>query len=355
MKSIRRIFLVLAPATALFAAQSESNTSTIAFSDPAKSGRLEVRLARGDVRIQGADTAAVTVNSVAKPATSAPRKDGLRVISSAASFSLTEKDNLVVLDATADGWGVKNKPEFNLTVPRGTAVVVQNSWGGDITCAGIAGNLEINSMNGEVRLDEISGGAVVSTMNGEIRANIRELRKGSPLSFTSMNGEVVLRVPADAGATVRLRTQNGAVLTDFDETALVTKTESTARTGGSTPYGHRGLPEQVQERIRHATQVSVTAVHEAIAAVKDGFEAAKERNDALDHEAEVARGSATKDSAPVTTGKPSTVPKPPRAPKPVIATISGGKLVTGTLNGGGAEISVSTMNGDVTLRKLDAK
>jgi hypothetical protein len=35
-------------------------------------------------------------------------------------------------------------------------------------------------------------------------------------------------------------------------------------------------------------------------------------------------------------------------------TITGGKLVTGTLNGGGPEISVSTMNGDVTLRKIDA-
>jgi hypothetical protein len=36
-------------------------------------------------------------------------------------------------------------------------------------------------------------------------------------------------------------------------------------------------------------------------------------------------------------------------------TITGGKMVTGTLNGGGPEISVSTMNGDVVLRKLEAK
>ena len=42
-------------------------------------------------------------------------------------------------------------------------------------------------------------------------------------------------------------------------------------------------------------------------------------------------------------------------PMPPIPTISGGKLVTGTLNGGGPEISVATMNGDVTLRQLEAK
>ena len=40
---------------------------------------------------------------------------------------------------------------------------------------------------------------------------------------------------------------------------------------------------------------------------------------------------------------------------PAIPTMTGGKLVTGTLNGGGPEISVSTMNGDVTLRQLEVK
>ena len=39
----------------------------------------------------------------------------------------------------------------------------------------------------------------------------------------------------------------------------------------------------------------------------------------------------------------------------VIPTLTGGKLVTGTLNGGGPEISVATMNGDVTLRQLEKK
>lgn len=43
-----------------------------------------------------------------------------------------------------------------------------------------------------------------------------------------MNGEITIRVPTDAKADVRLRTQNGAILTDFDEKALVTKIEITA-------------------------------------------------------------------------------------------------------------------------------
>ena len=63
-------------------------------------------------------------------------------------------------------------------------------------------------------------------MNGEISADIVALKQNTPLSFTSMNGEVALRLPADAKANVRLRTHNGTILTDFDETQLVTKTAS---------------------------------------------------------------------------------------------------------------------------------
>jgi len=62
-------------------------------------------------------------------------------------------------------------------------------------------------MNGSIRLDDVSGSVVISTMNGEIQASMRELRNGKPLSFQSMNGEIVLRLPADSKANVRVRTQ----------------------------------------------------------------------------------------------------------------------------------------------------
>jgi hypothetical protein len=45
----------------------------------------------------------------------------------------------------------------------------------------------------------------------------------------------------------------------------------------------------------------------------------------------------------------------PVPPMPPIPPVTGGKLVTGTLNGGGPEIAVATMNGDVTLRQSEAK
>ena len=360
--------------------------TTVKFSDPSKPGTVKINLGRGELVIQGADTPEVTVKSDAKPVTSKPRKDGMRVLSAASSYSLQEKDNVVTLDSSAD-FGRGGNGDYKLTVPRNTTVVVQNAWGGDIKCAGISGDLEITCMHGQIQLEDISGGAVVSTMNGEIRASIRELRDGKPLSFTSMNGEVVLRVAADAKANVRLRTQNGSVLTDFEETALVTKTENSPglpRTRVTTFKGKQVISSEVQDAIREATQLGASAVKEALEAVKEGLEAAKLDNDQARHDLDSAkrdlerahreaardqsradreRSRATAPEAPTpptppTEATPATAPKAPRAPGPfkiAMPTMTGGKLVTGTLNGGGPEISVSTMNGDVVLRKLDKK
>jgi len=314
---------------------AEETPSILAFSDPAKPGTLKIQVGRGDLRIQGTDTTEVVVKSDSKAATKTARKDGLRVLTAASSFSLTEKDNVITLDALGEGWA-GSSADFRITVPRATSIIVQNSWGGDVTCTGLSGDIEINSMNGQIRLDDVSGGIVVSTMNGEIRATIRELQDKKPLSFTSMNGEVQLRIPAQAKANVRLRTQNGSVLTDFEETALVTKTESVSRSHSRSAVRPPRPPSSGENEVGDAVR---EAMQEAAQAVREGAAVARE---ALRAAADEFRAHSNSDK-----------PRPPRPPLPVTPTPTGGKLVTGSLNGGGPEISIATMNGDVILRKGD--
>lgn len=373
-----RIPAVLLTSTAMAlvlaaAARAEDAPATIKFSDPSKPGRIEIKLGHGDLRITAADTAEIAVKTEAKADKRTVRKDGLRVISSASSFALSEKDNVVTLDALSDGWK-SNSAAFNVTVPRSTAVVVKSAWGGDVTCTGVAGNVEVNTLNGAIRLEDVGGGVVASTHNGEIRASIRTLREGAPLSFTSMNGEVSLRLPSEAKASVRLRTQNGSVLTDFDEGALVTKSETSPVESRGRSFAVRRpnvvISDDVHESIREAVREAASVAHEAVAAVKESIGAAREGVDAArrdaeraqrDAERERARAAARADApaAPAKPATPAAAPKPAIAPippkMPSVPTITGGKLVTGTLNGGGPEISVATMNGDVILRKLEAK
>lgn len=335
-------FLSAAAALLLAAAvRADDTVSTIKFSDPAKPGTIRIILARGDLRIRGEDTAEVSVKSDAKPASPVPRKDGLRVLTESSSFGLVEKDNVVTLDALS-GWPHAGA-DFHVTVPRATAVYVVSSYGGDIACGGVNGDIEIKSLNGEVTLTDLAGGAIVETTNGRIHASVRELHDGKPLSFTSMNGEVVLRVPTDTKANVRLRTQNGAILTDFDEKALVTKTESVPRSAHThgTSNGHDDIHSEIHAAVREAVEAGAQAAREVAAAAREAAQAARE--------------AARADDAHPAPPMPPVPAVPPIPRMPPLPPMTGGKLVYGTLNGGGPEIGVTTMNGDVTLRQLEAK
>ena len=344
-------FLIAAAMTVLLltvARADESESANIKFSDPSKPGILKVSVANGDLKIHGSDVADVVVQTDLKPETKELRKDGLRVLSSSSSYSLTEKNNVVLLSHGIDSWGGSSS-DFNITVPRNTTIIVNSNFGGDITIGGTTGNIEVKTLNGEVILDDIAGAALVETINGEIKATVRELVEAKPLSFTSMNGEVALHLPANTKANVRLRTHNGSILTDFDEKSLVTKTESIRSS-----HSHSGAPRavvvgdgtmspEVREAVREAARAGAQAAKQAAEAIKGAAMAAR------DAERQVARERRNRDSDDGDT------PVAPMAPLPPLPPMTGGKIVTGTLNGGGPEILIATMNGDVTLRKIETQ
>lgn len=332
----------------LAAARGEESTSTIKFSDPSKPGTFKIAVARGDLRIEGGKREDIVIRSETPPRARSQRKDGLRVLTEAASYSLAEKDNVVTLDAVSDR-SASGPADFKIVVPAGTNVMIASAYGGDISCSGLTGDIEIKSMNGVVRLDGIAGSALVETMNGEINAAVHELHEGKSLSFTSMNGEVTLRLPADAKANVRLRTQNGAIATDFDEKVLVTQVEAAPATFRMSRHGGSVLTPEIRDSIRDAIRGGVEVAKHAAAAAKEAADAARE---GLEESDTPPPGDAPKVPA---TPRPPVPPRVSVPPVPAIPTLTGGKLVTGTLNGGGPEINVATMNGDVTLRKIDAK
>lgn len=318
-------------------AQDAVNTSSVKFSDPSKPGTLRVVVQTGDLTITGSDRTDVSVHTDLKPRNTAPRKDGLRVLSETATYTLVEKDNVVTLDTDSDFWtGAGSNTGFQIEVPRNTNVLVRNGLGGEVLVRDLSGDIEVKTLNGEIKLDKISGSALVETVNGGINAQVAKLQEGKPLSFTSMNGEIKIQVPANAQAQVRLRTQNGAILTDFDDKALVTKTE--ALPGGR--RAHRITvnsmdDSDIKDAVREAVRAGVEAAREAAEAMREAASAARE-----------AAAEARTDS------KTGDAPVAPVAPMPPVPPMTGGKLVSGSLNGGGGpEIYAAAMNGNITLRK----
>ncbi|HEY1794056.1 MAG TPA: DUF4097 family beta strand repeat-containing protein [Opitutaceae bacterium] len=357
MKKTIHYSLVLAAAAALSAgrALADESASTIAFSDPSKPGVLKVHILHGDVSVTGGDVKEITVETDAANTSPTPRKDGLRVLSSNSGFQLAEKGNIATLEYGADSWA-GGSTNFSITVPRSTTVMVANSSHGDVECSGIDGDIDVRTMSGDIELKDVAAGAVVETMNGEIKVDVKALRDAHPLSFTSMHGEISLHVPESAKADVIFRTHRGVILTNFDDKALVTRTEITpsrrtdhkqkdkdrnlsdmaaapapvapvpavAPAAPASPSSHSDSDDDwradVRESVREAAREAADASREAAEAIREGLDEAHMEVSGI------------------------TAPMPP---------MTGGKVVSGKLNGGGVQIQAATLTGDIILRKSE--
>lgn len=330
-----------APAAPVVTAKAGDLPVHLKFSDPTKAGTVRLKLAWGHVTVTAADQPDVVVVSNIKSKQQERQQkapDGLRRLDSEVSYSAAEKDNVITLDFGGDLAGpTMSGADVALTVPRRTSIIISSAFGGNVDVKGVAGDVEVHDMNGKITLDHVSGSALVETMNGKIHASFTKVSSGKPLSFTSMNGPIEVWVPDDTKANVRLRTQNGAIYTDFSDKALVTKTEAASGHFPKVkvkphPAGTSGddWRDDVHDAVREATRQGLEAAREALEAAREAAQAARE-------------GVAD------ATGKPV----PPMPPFHFsFGSPSGGKVVTGTLNGGGPEIQIATMNGTITLRKL---
>jgi hypothetical protein len=162
-----------------------------------------------------------SLNSLAAPAPLAPGQEGkkershegMRLITAALTgLSVTEDNNTVTVKTGSWKYAV----DLTIQVPYATSLDLSSSTDGNITVEGVNGEIEVKGMNGFVVLRNVSGNAVVHTMSGDIEATLAKVSADKPLSFSNMNGDIDITLPADIRATVRMKSQMGNIYSDFD-------------------------------------------------------------------------------------------------------------------------------------------
>jgi len=333
--------------------RDDGATARVKFSDASKPGTLKLSLPWAEARVTAIDGDEVIVTSSLDEKTRSGEVDheGFRRLDDDLTFELVEKNNVATITIAGDNPWASSGAEFDIKVPRNTNLVLRTEAGGDINVKGIEGDIDINSMNGEVTLEDIASSAVVNTMNGEVRVSFSKAPV-KPVSLSSMNGEIDLRLPGDTKANLRMRTHNGSIRTNFPEGALQTKTEKTAKTpAGLSPDSReyreyqREVARYDRERARMQHEVNQAVAEANAAAAAAAAEASIAGTPVAESESE-ATPSPHSRVAPVAPVAP-TPPVPPMPPLPNF----GGKSIVGTLNGGGIDIKLTSMNGTITLRE----
>lgn len=217
-----------------YSALAQTNEVAVPLSDPSKRGKLKVHINSGSVTVKGTarkdvlfrynmaesdeDAAELEVeidNEVSDKGSGKPvaSKAGLKKISSGGvDLEITEHENSI--KATSGSWN--NAIKLEIEVPSGFDLQLHTYNNGDLTVNNIQGILELTNYNGAITALNISGSVVANTFNGEIRVTFDKVTPDTPMSYSTYNGDVDVTLPATVKSSIKVKTDQGSVYSDFD-------------------------------------------------------------------------------------------------------------------------------------------
>jgi hypothetical protein len=212
-----RLSLTLAAAVVAVAAAGpaaqQAQPIAVPLTDPARPASVRVAIHTGGIIVRGSDRRDVQV--IARGDDAAPQSAppaGLRRLTQAAGLVIAEENNQVSVSTG----GRNREVDIELQVPARVNLNLMTHNDGDIVVENTEGDVEAQNHNGGIRLTNIAGSAVANTHNGDVHVRLTRITAEKAMSFITYNADVDVTLPATAKATLKLRSDNGEIFTDFD-------------------------------------------------------------------------------------------------------------------------------------------
>lgn len=219
MKSQKILFttIVLIACTSFYAQSQEREQLTVPVSDPAKEVKLNVNFITGSIKVIGYDGKDVIIDAIApvsEKKQNRERADGMKKISTNDGFGIVAHEQNNTVNVNTDR--VNMKINISIKVPHKSSLKLKTINDGDIYVENVSGNHEVSNINGEIKMKNVAGSVVANTINENIIVNFTSITPNTPMAFTTLNGNVDVTFPANVKANVKLKSDMGEVLTDFD-------------------------------------------------------------------------------------------------------------------------------------------
>lgn len=189
---------------------------TVKLSEPLKSGKLDIELFCGSIKVIGYSGKEVIISSSGPyyPNNFNQQKDKSGgktfVKDTSAGLDVYQKNNVVKI--------VVEKPRImNLVVkvPEKFSLVLKVLTAGDIVVENINGDHEISLINGNITMSGISGSILANTKYGNIKIDVNSTKPGTPLAFSNVMGIIDVSFPGILKANAKFQTEFGEIHSDF--------------------------------------------------------------------------------------------------------------------------------------------
>ena len=217
MRLTKSIFVGLGLLATAVAQDTAPRRVTLPFRDATAPRKLIVDGLTGNVSIKGYDGKDAIIEYTGRGiffnrGVSAPPPAGMRRLSPDRNdLNATEQNNVVRVNGAMLG-----RTDLTIQVPVETSVTVNVFAGDAISIENISGEIEASNMAGPVTITNSSGSVVAHSMSGKITVALNKVTPDKSMSFSTMNGDIEVTLPADTKARLKMKTYNGEVFTDTD-------------------------------------------------------------------------------------------------------------------------------------------
>jgi hypothetical protein len=171
------------------------------------------------------------VTGIIKTLPSAPNLPPLNHSGPTGDCEIEEDDNEISLDTD---WRM-NKVVVVARVPRNASVELQTVNDGEIIVSNLTGNHELYNTNGPITATNISGSVIAESVNDTIDIGFTRIDPDNASSMESLNGDLILGLPAGIGVTTHLDTSRGEIYSDFEVEVRETESVIVADINGGGP------------------------------------------------------------------------------------------------------------------------
>jgi DUF4097 and DUF4098 domain-containing protein YvlB len=105
--------------------------------------------------------------------------------------------------------------DYTIKVPSDAILEDIELVNGNLKVTGVTGYLSLGTVNGSITASGMAGNAWVETVNGNLDLSFDKMGKGQSVDLESVNGAIVIRIPAKASAHVEAETLNGNISNEF--------------------------------------------------------------------------------------------------------------------------------------------
>ena len=201
--------------TATLLAQ-DGDRVTVPFSDPSAPKRVQCSVIQGSITVKTHSAREAIIEATARGGrgrSGTPPPGMRRIGNSASGLNVEESGNLIKISTFP-----ASTSEITIYVPADTSLKLNAANNGSINVEGVSGEIDVSNLNGHISITNVSGAVVANTLNGKLVVSMNQVTPNKAMSFSTLNGDVDVTLPADVKANLKMKTDHGDIFSDFEIT-----------------------------------------------------------------------------------------------------------------------------------------